>query len=65
MSFEDERELLLRWRDLVLEADPDIIIGAGAVRGLRRFGCRQALRCSVCTRIRGLNGNSGQQMHSG
>ena len=30
MSFEDERELLLRWRDLVLEADPDIIIGAAA-----------------------------------
>eukprot|EP00884_Botryococcus_braunii_P008677 jgi/Botrbrau1/17810/Bobra.0127s0057.1 len=27
MSFESERELLLRWRDLVIEADPDIIIG--------------------------------------
>ncbi|PRW18348.1 DNA polymerase delta catalytic subunit [Chlorella sorokiniana] len=31
MSFEDERELLLRWRDLVLEADPDIIIGYNIV----------------------------------
>ncbi len=27
MCFDNERELLLRWRDLVLEADPDIIIG--------------------------------------
>lgn len=33
MSFEDERELLLRWRDLVLEADPDIIIGGGGAGG--------------------------------
>lgn len=31
MSFEDERELLLRWRDLVLEADPDVIIGYNMV----------------------------------
>ena len=31
MSFEDERSLLLRWRDLVLEADPDIIIGYNIV----------------------------------
>jgi DNA polymerase delta subunit 1 len=31
MCFEDERELLLRWRDLVLEADPDIIIGYNIV----------------------------------
>ncbi|PSC71316.1 DNA polymerase delta catalytic subunit [Micractinium conductrix] len=27
MSFEDEKQLLLRWRDLVLETDPDVIIG--------------------------------------
>ncbi|KAL4435029.1 hypothetical protein ABPG77_003854 [Micractinium sp. CCAP 211/92] len=27
MSFEDEKDLLLRWRDLVLETDPDVIIG--------------------------------------
>lgn len=27
MSFEDEKALLLRWRDLVLETDPDVIIG--------------------------------------
>lgn len=27
MSFDDERELLMRWRDLVQIADPDIIIG--------------------------------------
>lgn len=27
MSFEDERALLLRWRDLLLETDPDIVIG--------------------------------------
>lgn len=27
MCFEDERDLLLRWRDLVLETDPDVIIG--------------------------------------
>jgi hypothetical protein len=31
MSFEDERSLLLRWRDLVLETDPDIIIGYNIV----------------------------------
>ena len=31
MSFEDERSLLLRWRDLVLEADPDILIGYNIV----------------------------------
>lgn len=27
MSFQTEEEVLLRWRDLVLETDPDIIIG--------------------------------------
>ena len=27
MCFDDERELLLRWRDLLVESDPDIIIG--------------------------------------
>jgi DNA polymerase delta subunit 1 len=27
MSFPTEEEVLLRWRDLVLETDPDIIIG--------------------------------------
>ena len=27
MSFEDERALLRRWRDLMVEADPDVIIG--------------------------------------
>uniref|UniRef100_A0A061RE64 DNA polymerase n=1 Tax=Tetraselmis sp. GSL018 TaxID=582737 RepID=A0A061RE64_9CHLO len=27
MSFKTEEELLLRWRDLVLETDPDLIIG--------------------------------------
>jgi hypothetical protein len=31
MSFDDERALLLRWRDLMLEADPDIIIGYNIV----------------------------------
>ena len=31
MSFEDEGALLLRWRDLVLETDPDIIIGYNIV----------------------------------
>lgn len=31
MSFDDEKALLLRWRDLVLEADPDIIIGYNIV----------------------------------
>eukprot|EP00887_Chlorella_sp_A99_P006196 scaffold3.g6196.t1 len=31
MSFEDERALLLRWRDLLLETDPDIIIGYNIV----------------------------------
>ncbi|PNW88124.1 hypothetical protein CHLRE_01g015250v5 [Chlamydomonas reinhardtii] len=27
MSFNDEAEMLLRWRDLLVESDPDIIIG--------------------------------------
>jgi DNA polymerase delta subunit 1 len=27
MSFEDERELLKRWQSLLLESDPDVIIG--------------------------------------
>ena len=27
MSFEKEDQLLLRWRDLLLESDPDVIIG--------------------------------------
>lgn len=27
MCFDREQDLLLRWRDLVLETDPDIIIG--------------------------------------
>ncbi|GAB4815412.1 hypothetical protein N2152v2_002458 [Parachlorella kessleri] len=27
MCFDEERELLLRWRDLLVESDPDIIIG--------------------------------------
>lgn len=27
MSFSDEKELLRRWRDLVVESDPDLIIG--------------------------------------
>ena len=31
MSFDDERQLLLRWRDLVLESDPDILIGYNIV----------------------------------
>jgi DNA polymerase delta subunit 1 len=31
MSFDDEKALLLRWRDLMLEADPDIIIGYNIV----------------------------------
>lgn len=31
MCFESERDLLLRWRDLVLEADPDLIIGYNIV----------------------------------
>nr|BAE48221.1 DNA polymerase delta subunit [Chlorella sorokiniana] len=31
MSFEHEKDLLLRWRDLVLETDPDIIIGYNIV----------------------------------
>lgn len=31
MSFDDERALLLRWRDLVLETDPDVIIGYNIV----------------------------------
>lgn len=31
MSFDDEKELLLRWRDLILETDPDIIIGYNIV----------------------------------
>lgn len=26
-SFEDEKELLMRWRDLMLETDPDVLIG--------------------------------------
>jgi len=30
MSYPTEEEVLLRWRDLVLETDPDIIIGCGA-----------------------------------
>ncbi len=29
MSYPTEEEVLLRWRDLVLETDPDIIIGCG------------------------------------
>ena len=28
MSFEDERDLLLAWRDFMLETDPDVVIGA-------------------------------------
>ena len=31
MSFATERELLLRWRDLVVETDPDLIIGYNIV----------------------------------
>jgi DNA polymerase delta subunit 1 len=31
MSFSDERDLLLRWRDLLLETDPDIMIGYNIV----------------------------------
>eukprot|EP00195_Chlamydomonas_chlamydogama_P002057 CAMPEP_0202920478 /NCGR_PEP_ID=MMETSP1392-20130828/76878_1 /ASSEMBLY_ACC=CAM_ASM_000868 /TAXON_ID=225041 /ORGANISM="Chlamydomonas chlamydogama, Strain SAG 11-48b" /LENGTH=1079 /DNA_ID=CAMNT_0049613975 /DNA_START=162 /DNA_END=3401 /DNA_ORIENTATION=+ len=31
MSFESEKTLLLRWRDLLLEGDPDIIIGYNIV----------------------------------
>ena len=31
MSFEDERDLLMRWRDLLLETDPDVIIGYNIV----------------------------------
>jgi DNA polymerase delta subunit 1 len=31
MSFPTEDELLLRWRDLVIETDPDIIIGYNIV----------------------------------
>ena len=31
MSFDDERELLLRWRDLMLETDPDVLIGYNIV----------------------------------
>uniref|UniRef100_A0A1D1ZQR0 DNA polymerase n=1 Tax=Auxenochlorella protothecoides TaxID=3075 RepID=A0A1D1ZQR0_AUXPR len=27
MSFEDEKDLLMRWRDLIIETDPDVIIG--------------------------------------
>lgn len=27
MSFDDERDLLLAWRDLLLETDPDVVIG--------------------------------------
>lgn len=33
MSFDNERDLLKRWTALVLETDPDVIIGAG-VNGL-------------------------------
>ena len=31
MSFEDERDLLMRWRDLLLETDPDVVIGYNIV----------------------------------
>jgi len=31
MSFESEAELLKRWTSLVLETDPDVITGTGAV----------------------------------
>lgn len=31
MSFDDEKSLLLRWRDLLIETDPDIIIGYNIV----------------------------------
>lgn len=31
MCFENEKELLLRWRDLMLESDPDVIIGYNIV----------------------------------
>lgn len=31
MSFNDEKQLLMRWRDLMVETDPDIIIGYNIV----------------------------------
>ncbi len=38
MSFSDERDLLKRWTSLVLETDPDVIIGGlGCWWGVRLF----------------------------
>lgn len=49
MSFSDERDLLKRWTSLVLETDPDVIIGGW---GLIRGACLHTPNKRTCTHAR-------------
>ena len=49
MSFSDERDLLKRWTSLVLETDPDVIIGGGGSSVLIWGDCPRTLNTRIAT----------------